>query len=118
MPYQKVYFHCIFTPLKILGYILSVYMLVLSCVFCCGEAACTDSDSATIAQSETHNHHAHEAGVCSPFCICSCCAGGSFPASAFITFNIPEKLKVDFFADTEKPVTIPHAVWQPPKLAA
>lgn len=89
---------------------------------------CADMEvnSATHTQTEfTSNHEKHshdrENDLCSPFCICSCCAGYVIDFSSPVTFQtiiIPElirKQKIVYKSIFSS--NFYGSIWQPPQIA-
>ena len=61
--------------MKLLAIILSIYVSILSCMVCNdGIDAKSDSNTTSISMDNSLQHP-EQADTCSPFCICSCCAG-------------------------------------------
>lgn len=106
--------------MKVVSFILSIYMLLVSFVPCTDGMDCTDTNTATHAATTGHQDHQHEhEDDCPPFCNCSCC-------SIVITQPAPPI----FFADKKPGVAVTKqfaayqcnyfysnlsAVWQPPR---
>ena len=69
----------IFTSVKLLNIILSIYLVALSCLPCAdmevSSAAHTDAHelAKTTHDSEGHSH-GNDKDLCSPFCSCNCLA--------------------------------------------
>jgi hypothetical protein len=101
--------------MKILCFILSLYVLFQIAVPCCSEDNCNEE----MAIGHTDSPQEHEEGdcnTCSPFFTCGTCSGFVFTKW---TFNFKE---VSFLKDKLVPVYIfpfpPHSfdkIWQPPK---
>jgi hypothetical protein len=102
--------------MKLIGYILAVYLLLLAVVPCCAFDECPD-DKATTEQTEDHKTGDKDCGTCSPFFNCEGCASVTvhFNTVSF-TFITPEVKRVY----TEYiPSLMPDAhydFWQPPRL--
>jgi ferredoxin len=110
--------------MKWLACLLSLYVILLSCVPC---AACGDCCEDEIAQTDAHNNtqdkhtesdHKTD-GVCSPFFACGTCHGAvvsgislEFPQSAPIA-TVTQQF---FYSDQPLPDYSP-VIWQPPKAA-
>lgn len=62
--------------MKIISYILSVYLLVLSLVPCSDSMVFIHSEceanTELVDSNKNHSDHEHE-DLCTPFCICACC---------------------------------------------
>lgn len=103
--------------MKIPGYILAVYLVLLSVVPCCAFDDCPDDKLAT-EQTDKHNTGDDDCGTCSPFFNCEGCASvtTNFNTISF-TFIAPEVKRV-YAAFI--PSLIPDAhydFWQPPRLS-
>ena len=110
-----------FTAVKWINLILSIYLVVLSCL------PCADTlENETIAHTSeivSKDNQSHEKGLdlCAPFCSCNCCAVqvlNSAPAVTWI-FNVETTL-------IKKPLSSYHSIltsnfygsiWQPPQIA-
>ena len=68
-------FICIFVQMKILAFILSIYIFALN-LAPCEDNATFDNDVNTEASQDIgddHQHQHQDADLCSPFCHCHCC---------------------------------------------
>lgn len=109
-----------FTFMKWSLFILSFYILVLSCVPCGDTDNCEKSQkSETVSNHFEGNHnHEQEADLCTPFCLCACCGGFIFS----IDLNIPEFIRISYFLKSEvfhlstSIFSFSYTIWQPPKL--
>ncbi|WP_370457636.1 DUF6660 family protein [Rufibacter sp. XAAS-G3-1] len=105
--------------MKWFSLLLSVFMIVISCIPC-ADAAPRRVD--TVAQTSINintdsEDHSPVADLCSPLCICNCCAG--FALQAITQKPSPFIVKVT----TPVPVyrvagvpTLSFSIWQPPRL--
>lgn len=61
--------------MKVLTFILSLYITALSIVPCSdGIEQCRDNGETEISVLQhEHNHSDHENDLCTPFCTCACC---------------------------------------------
>jgi hypothetical protein len=108
--------------MRLTALILSLLILVLSCLPCADidamPASVTGTVVATTTQHQQHQKQEEGRDLCSPFCHCSCC-------SVFSVLHIPLRIPVL----VPLPVCITHAippcdavidislpVWQPPRL--
>lgn len=108
-----------FAPVKIiLGYIMTFLVLAFSVLPCADDASFAKGEvkyelSQTMPQNNDQNHD----DACSPFCICSCCAGFSvvnkLPTS--IAIAIPHQLTHSSYI-SERLYSIALSIWQPPQL--
>lgn len=64
----------------ILAYLLAFYVLALSCIPCQDEAPLPASSIEAVATS-TGDPHQEVIDLCSPFCICACCASVTIGAT-------------------------------------
>ncbi|WP_394336222.1 DUF6660 family protein [Adhaeribacter arboris] len=104
--------------MKWFAFILSIYMVVLPCVPCADAAPRMDTLEQTIIGMDSSCPDETPAGdLCSPLCMCSCCAG-------FALQNVTHKITLSSFPI---PVLLPDyqaafsphpyfAIWQPPKV--
>ncbi|SDG63671.1 hypothetical protein SAMN04487996_12116 [Dyadobacter soli] len=65
----------------VLAYLLAFYVLALSCIPCQDEASPPDSGIAAAVVSDSDNAHQEAIDLCSPFCICACCASVTISAT-------------------------------------
>lgn len=102
---------------RLLAFILSLYVLVLisiPCVECHDEYALAKTEMAHAAGG---SHH-HEADHCSPFCTCNCC---SMPVVYLVTaiqlccYVVHLQPYQEY--RTSKVSTPTFSIWQPPQLA-
>jgi hypothetical protein len=99
--------------MKIAGYILAFYLVLLSAVPCCAIDNCPDDPTEiNSAQGEEE-----DCGTCSPFFSCEGCAAATIAFEAG-TLGIPA-IKVSPVYAAYLQITLPHVVydfWQPPRL--
>jgi sulfatase maturation enzyme AslB (radical SAM superfamily) len=106
--------------MKLAGYILAVYLLLLSGVPCCAFDSCPDDKmdlSAGVEQDSSHKEGDDDCGNCSPFFSCEGCA------AAAISY---QPALFDFFSKKSLPVysaylqvmlpSVEYDFWQPPKI--
>jgi hypothetical protein len=105
---------------KALYFILALYVTALSVYPCSDENTCTDEKQMgeQIANASEHPHSANEKDLCTPFCICACCATHiriSYASSidfAGVIHNTKETIPY-----IEKRVLSDYShIWQPPKI--
>ena len=101
--------------------LLALYILFLAVYPCSDKETCVDERKAGIVfvDNSSHAHSGSEQDVCTPFCICACCAAHiQMSPGSSITLAIPvhnTELPTLYF---EKPLlNSAKAIWQPPKLA-
>lgn len=104
--------------MKIVGYILSFYMLLLAVVPCCIFDECADEKPVT-ALAANHTEGDEDCGTCSPFFSCEGCASVSTTPEP-LTFRIENLFILKVFTGFLCPVVsdIQYEFWQPPKLHA
>lgn len=118
-PLQGFYTYFCFVRFRHLLFTLYIFALAF---YPCGDGkTCLDEKKIgrpVVSQSD-HNHTSYEKDICSPFCICSCCAAtiqltvSNVVLPSFVAHNtrflIPYK---------ERPLLSNSSViWQPPKAA-
>jgi hypothetical protein len=100
--------------MKIAGYILAFYLILLAAVPCCAFDDCPDDKVETTANHEKGDE---DCGSCSPFFSCEGCATVSI-AYEIVPLEI-NALKVSptytIYIQEQLP-TADHDFWQPPKL--
>ncbi|WP_291086628.1 DUF6660 family protein [Flavobacterium sp. BFFFF1] len=118
--------HCIktfviFTTVKTLSLILSCLFAVLSCIPCADggdDAGCSDSKATTEKGSADNDHKGSD--LCSPFCICSCCAAHAINFSTALTFEpvmISELIsRQEIIYKSPLASSFTGSIWQPPQL--
>ena len=104
--------------MKWLALLLSVFMIVISCIPC-ADAAPEVSMLAqtTIQEKSDSDNHTPAADLCSPLCICNCCAGFALQITLQKT-SLPV-FKVITPAPVHQPVALLNpsfSIWQPPRL--
>lgn len=66
-------FICIFVQMKLLAFILSIYIFALN-LAPCEDKAMSDNEAKTeISQAGDDDHQHQGLDLCSPFCHCHCC---------------------------------------------
>lgn len=105
--------------MKILAFILSVYILALNFVPCEDTVSFDDDITMELSQDLDHNHSDSNSDVdlCSPFCQCNCCQihATSFDLSdiADIKSDISTELCLHFDSLGKD---IPKSILQPPQV--
>ncbi|MBC9933367.1 DUF6660 family protein [Chitinophaga qingshengii] len=100
--------------MKWLIYLLSVYILVLSCIPC-DDARAAVYQSAEVTAAGEHHHEA--ADFCSPLCICSCCNVQVTPATVIHFPYIHHQVLIEFPVLREAQLPLLYTtIWQPPRL--
>lgn len=103
-------------PMKLFTCLMSLYILLLSCMPCNDSSDCSSEESVSVAVSGTHDDHDDDTEHCTPFCVCACCAAPAVqfqqaPAiKNFVAGKIVNSYPAEFiFSNTE------HNIWQPPR---
>lgn len=101
-------------------YILAFYTLLLACIPCQDEVFTRIDQNPVSVVDAGVDHPPHgSADLCSPFCICTCCAGMDIPV---LITSLPERPTACF---TKKPDSLylsavpsggSSSVWQPPRV--
>lgn len=105
--------------LNVTALILSVIILMLSCMPCTdGFKAMSGKAKQEIAKT-SHQQDSHsKTDACSPFCSCSCCTSSPVPQMmSELTLVKPQLTKKDnpFYSSLIKGILL--SIWQPPQLA-
>ncbi|WP_149244359.1 DUF6660 family protein [Dyadobacter sp. 32] len=101
-------------------YLLAFYTVVLSCIPCQDEPFCV-SYNGSLAISDASSDHQDQGNVdlCSPFCICACCAGITLQQPVA---SLPDADSLPFFNDDAFAYTAGSksgdlaTIWQPPRI--
>lgn len=114
--------NAIFTPVRWINYIFSIYLIVLSCLPCADMEVNSSIHSSKELSSNDENHsHDKNGDTCSPFCICNCCGGQSFAYSANYNYNfVSVKTLIDKKIPQYKSILSSNfygSIWQPPQIA-
>lgn len=105
--------------MKSFFFILSCFMLWMSCLPCEDGHERISQEEAKISGDHNNKEHHHESEACSPFCVCSCCSTSAF----FFTLNKIHTQKITFQSvkyplyDVAINTKVYYAIWQPPKLS-
>lgn len=103
-----------FVVLKIVGYILAFYLILLAAVPCCAFDNCPDEKQ---EQKANHNTGDEDCGSCSPFFSCEGCATATISVELFqieIT-PLPTISSYTNYIQQQLP-KVEFEFWQPPKL--
>ncbi len=104
--------------MKLLVYILSIYILVLAAVPCIDVHHDNNVNATELLQDKGHNNP-NELDYCSPFCTCSCCVSilifviNSIILPSFFLFYKRNYLKSRTLSYI---YSVLSSIWQPPKL--
>ena len=107
----------LFGLMRIIPFILSIYVLALSIIPCSDSITCSDDDyNVELSQTEHSINHSDHHDFCTPFCTCACCGTlVSAPSTDLIdevktsasgTYIFPYRFNY-FFEYTE-------GIWHPP----
>lgn len=106
--------------MKLFAFIISFYMLGLSCLPCGDRSECNMQAPTTVISSTTdHESHKHNTEHCTPFCTCSCCASSvsSHPVAEIqVAYSIPVSNNYPLQRSSYYP-EMAYAIWQPPKIS-
>jgi len=114
-PMQAIF--CIFVAVKILAFILSIYILALNFTPCEDSSAFDNSSNTEIVQLQDFDHEHHASDLCSPFCHCQCCQvhAADFDMIEFATLTTEISSEVFFHFDNLGK-DIPNPILQPPRV--
>jgi len=102
--------------MKLLGYILSVYIMTLVAIPCFDIHVENDCDHVEITHNMAENEH-NNANHCSPFCLCECCPSPVLMKNnLMLYFGTPFVQKhITEFSSVYISSSL-FSIWQPPKL--
>lgn len=104
----------------VVTYLLALYVVLLSCIPCQDDIALSlDRAPERISLHAADDNHQEVVDLCSPFCICACCASVTI-ASAVSALpetsigQLPSQVTFTYL----RPVYTgdPAGIWQPPKI--
>ena len=101
--------------MKCLGFVLAVYVILLSAVPCCRFDDCPEDK---IEQTGNHEQGEEDCGTCSPFFVCDGCMATAFTTEPMIlqsAFSVSPKIFTGYIESTVP--DIHYEFWQPPKIA-
>lgn len=107
---------------RFISSVLAILVLVLSFFPCNDAEAAVPLHHSAAAQGKEpaadHNHPAHQADLCSPFCICACCTGITLPVTVSFQVATPApagpQVLASYIPQAISSLALP--VWQPPQL--
>ncbi|TWI82590.1 hypothetical protein LX66_5164 [Chitinophaga japonensis] len=105
--------------MKWLMIILSLYVLTLSAIPCCGDGYCCE-DEVTMAGGEHNDHDDHNKPElpCSPFFSCNTCHGVVVPGIESANLKEVPLLESIYFDYIDQPLPeFSTSIWQPPQLS-
>jgi hypothetical protein len=90
----------------------------LACYPCSDANTCSDEKKNGIEVTiSNHEHSPREIDHCSPFCICTCCSSQiNTPAYFHFEAFCPKFIEQQSILKTHLVKSIPHSIWQPPRL--
>jgi hypothetical protein len=95
-------------------------MVFLAGYPCSDNNTCTDdkkNDQEIAFSISQHSPEEAEADLCSPFCICNCCRMHiNEPGYFSLAFHVPNFTEKQSFSEIHSIPSIPHTIWQPPKI--
>lgn len=106
--------------MKWFNYILSVYLLVLSCLPCADKEPIHSISASTFTASHSEPEPPiHAEDGCSPLCICTCCSGFTIQANSFaVQQNIINTFQSEIPSYKQiNCLDLLFSIWQPPKLS-
>ncbi|WP_460893971.1 DUF6660 family protein [Rufibacter soli] len=104
--------------MKWFAVLLSVFMIVMSCVPCADAAQGEDTLAQTnISSNQDSDAHSPVTDLCSPLCICNCCAGFTLLTANLKTNSLVVKITIQEPIYQEVAARTPtFSIWQPPRL--
>jgi hypothetical protein len=108
--------------MKLLYFLLSVYLVALSCLPCADmEVNCAADSAKNLGANHEKQSHEEGSDLCSPFCVCNCC-GAQFvtfqttPSIDFPTVTTVIATKESIYKSTFTS-NFYGSIWQPPKIS-
>ncbi|WP_416440049.1 DUF6660 family protein [Phnomibacter sp. MR] len=105
--------------MKFFAFIMSIYLLVLSCLPCIDRQECNIKAEQKFSVTSQHQHPQDTDEACTPFCSCSHC-----PPSAFYQPVAHNNIATAVFQSLKYPIynssfstEVSFSIWQPPKIA-
>lgn len=97
LPVNKTLIYSLGLSMRILAFILSIFILTLTAIPCNDELPELGSQKYSLSQtSGNNNDDTHEGSVhCTPFCVCQCCQA-SYYASMYIDLLPITPIKAEF----------------------
>lgn len=107
--------------MKIINFILSLYLIFLSCIPCSDTKEGIAINSVNV-YSSNHENHSHDTNddSCSPFCVCNCCGQtiiNYHPAIVYdFSVQIQELRTFNSNYNSNLIKIFSRSIWQPPQL--
>ncbi len=100
--------------MKLAGYILAFYLILLSAIPCCTFDDCPDDKT---EQTASHENGDEDCGSCSPFFSCEGCATAT-DNTIIASFTLTPLLTPKSYTEFNHPFVpdVHYDFWQPPKL--
>ena len=107
--------------MKFLSYILSIYLVILSCLPCADVEATSFTHTSSKIDTNHENHsHDKENDACSPFCVCNCCGQSVLSYVPAIVFNFhTPTVEIQTLNSIYKSNLYSNffgSIWQPPQI--
>ena len=105
--------------MKLFTFIMSFFLLYLSCLPCCDSKECNVKAPVEISANSNHQQHNHNSEICSPFCTCSCCATSAY----YAPFSTAQVSKIVFQSEKYPLFNVAlnaeahYSIWQPPQIS-
>ena len=98
--------------------LIAVFMTLVACMPCSDTYGYPEPAAKASVASATAENHQESGDVCTPLCICSCCAGFSQPAPAPLHMEAKPVFRRTPLLSIyrERHLTVHASIWQPPKL--
>ncbi|MDZ7614743.1 MAG: DUF6660 family protein [Flavobacteriaceae bacterium] len=110
--------------MKLVTYIISIYLIALSCMPCVDmevNSAEHKKNEITSNHNEKSSDHDKENNLCPPFCSCNCCGSQTvsyFKITSFSFLIVTKKIKTQLPSYTSKFASNFYgSIWQPPQIA-
>jgi len=108
---------------KLLNYILSIYLVALSCLPC-ADIEVNSAAHKAVEISSNHNEKSHDHNkkndLCSPFCSCNCCGSqivSYFKINTFSFAFVSKSIKTQLPTYSSKFASNFYgSIWQPPQI--
>jgi hypothetical protein len=101
---------------KIFAFIMAVLIISFSVLPCADDASVATEESGNYSFAESIPQDEPTEDACSPFCICTCCAGFSITctSTSLAVFTAPYKKAHSSFNEAGI-ITVASTIWQPPR---
>jgi hypothetical protein len=107
-----------FAAMKMAGYILSFYLLLLAAIPCCRFDDCPDDKSTTQQANNHESGDEDDCGSCSPFFRCEGCSPVTISGEVFYAVSTFFPVKQEYSSFVPGIIEDVHYdFWQPPQLS-